>query len=75
MINTVNSARYGIEQAQNKVAKAADSISRFGQEEGSDTDFPKDVVDLKVGKAAHEANIAVIKTDDEMKKAVLDIIV
>jgi hypothetical protein len=72
-VTAAESALLGIRRAQEMVNGAAKNIANpdFAKEEPN---LVQDIVDLKEGKNLQEANIAVLKTDDEMKKNLIDII-
>jgi flagellar basal body rod protein FlgC len=57
----------GLKRAQEKTQVAAQNIA-----EGSLN--PEDVVSLSLAAADFKANVAVLKTEDEMTKSLLDIV-
>jgi hypothetical protein len=72
-VNTMDTALAGIQKAQDLANKAAESIANPDTVLREDK-LIEDIVDLKLAKTIQEANIAVIKTDDEMKKSMIDIL-
>ena len=65
-VNTVSTAIEGLKKAQAGVDKAAQNIA------GGSLD-PQDVVALSEGATDFKANVAVLKTANEMSKSLLDI--
>lgn len=63
------SALQGLERANARAAKAASTLSADGAGVAVDA-----VVDLVVAKADFKANVAVLRTADEMMGALLDIV-
>lgn len=61
------SAIEGLKKAEEKTLQAAQNIA-----EGSLN--PEDVVSLSLAAADFKANVAVLKTSDEMNKSLLDIV-
>lgn len=74
MVSTVQSALTGMAKALEKLGKAADSISKMGTTK-DDSDFIKDIVDIKMAKHSYKANIALLEKQKEVDKATLDIMV
>jgi hypothetical protein len=65
-VNTASTAIEGLKKAQNVVENAAQNIAAGSQD-------PQDIVALSQGATQFKANVAVLKTTDEMQKSLLDI--
>ena len=64
--STISTAVEGLKKAQSKVEGAAQNIA-----EGSLN--PEDIVSLSAASLSFKANVAVIKTENETTKSLLDI--
>ena len=64
--STVSTAIDGLKKAQNTLENAAQNIAGGSQD-------PQDIVSLSQAATSFKASAAVIKTDDEMQKSLLDI--
>jgi flagellar hook protein FlgE len=64
--NATSSAIEGLKKAQNTLDNAAQNIAGGSQD-------PEDIVSLSQAATSFKANAAVIKTDNEMTKTLLDI--
>jgi flagellar hook protein FlgE len=64
--SATSTAIQGLKKAQNTVDQAAQNIAGGSQD-------PQDIVSLSQAATSFKANAAVIKTDDEMSKTLLDI--
>jgi hypothetical protein len=64
--STVSTAIEGLKKAQNTVNNAAQNIAGGSQD-------PQDIVALSQAATSFKANAAVIKTENEMTKTLLDI--
>lgn len=67
MIDPMNIALGGIQKASNSVAKAAENIADPAKQDS----MVEDIVDIKVAENAFKANVAVLKTTDEMQDELL----
>lgn len=67
MLNAITSALSGLNTATKQVERSAQNIA----EGGSSEQVIQDIVDIKVAETAYKANVAVIKTTDEMTKELL----
>lgn len=64
MISAIQSSLAGMAAAAQKVEKAAVSIADMGSV--GDANLVRDIVDLKLGENLYKANIAALKTSNEM---------
>jgi flagellar hook protein FlgE len=64
--STISTAIDGLKKAQNTLDKAAQNIAGGAQD-------PEDIVSLSQAATGFKANAAVIRTDDEMTRTLLDI--
>jgi hypothetical protein len=64
--SATSTAIEGLKKAQNTVNQAAQNIAGGSQD-------PEDIVSLSQAATSFKANAAVIKTDDEISKTLLDI--
>ena len=64
--STISTAIEGLKKAQSQLEGAAQNIASGSQD-------PQDIVSLSQAATSFKANAAVIKTDDEMTKTLLDI--
>jgi flagellar hook protein FlgE len=64
--NATSTAIEGLKKAQNTVDQAAQNIAGGSQD-------PQDIVALSQAATSFKANAAVIKTDNEISKTLLDI--
>jgi hypothetical protein len=64
--NTTSNAIEGLKKAQNTIANAAQNIAGGSQD-------PQDIVALSQAATSFKANAAVIKTENELSKTLLDI--
>lgn len=64
--NATSTAIEGLKKAQNTLDNAAQNIAGGSQD-------PQDIVSLSQAATSFKANAAVIKTNDEMSKTLLDI--
>ncbi len=61
------SAIEGLKKAQEKMLESAENIAQGSLD-------PEDLVSLSLAAAGFKANVAVLKTEDEMTKSLLDIV-
>ena len=73
IMNPIAIAQYGLTAASNRFAQSAQRISEMGVE-GANVDLASEIVDMSLAKTDFSANIAVIRTADEMQGALLDIL-
>ena len=64
--NATSTAIEGLKKATNTIENAAQNIAGGSQD-------PQDIVSLSTAATSFKANAAVIKTNDEMTKSLLDI--
>ena len=69
-----NIAAAGMMSAIQRLDGAAVRISQAGRPEGSDTDLAAEMVSLVEAKNDFKANVAVMRTADEMTGALLNMI-
>jgi flagellar hook protein FlgE len=65
--NATNSAISGLKRAQDQLDQSAQNVASGSLD-------PKDVVDLSQAANLFKANVAVLKTSDEMQKSLLDVV-
>jgi len=68
MINTITSALAGLNNASAKVEQGAQNIAQSGSNER----VIEDIVDIKVAETSYKANLAVLKTADELSQELLN---
>jgi len=73
IMNPIAIAQYGLVAASNRFAESAQRIAGMGVE-GANVDLASEIVDMTLAKTAFSANVAVIKTADEMQGALLNIL-
>jgi hypothetical protein len=71
IIAALNNALSGIRLAEKKTEKTAANIARFGQPDAPDR-LPEDIVDLKIARAAHAANVRSLKAAEEMNEEIVE---
>lgn len=67
MVDAINTAIGGIQNASRNIAKAANNIADPSQQDRQ----IEDIVDIKVNEAAFKANVAVVKAVDETQDELL----
>jgi len=76
MINKMlSTAISGLFSASQRVNQASENITRPETANASGvggSSMPQDIIDIKLGEAEYKANLAVIKTADEMMDELLD---
>ena len=72
MLDTNFSALSGLSNASRRLQNSANNIANISK--GSNVDVTEEIVDQIVSKAAIQANVNVIKTNDETLGTILDII-
>ena len=70
MINTISTALSGLLSASKSVNQSAENIAKAGTGL-EETSLIEDIVDIKLGETVFKANIAVLKTADEMSQELL----
>ena len=65
-VNTTATAVQGLKKAQDQLQQAANNIAGGSQD-------PQDIVSLSQASTGFKANAAVIRTDDQLNKSLLDI--
>lgn len=74
MINAISIALSGLNAATTKLNTSASNIANL-QSEGSDdvseTNLTEDLVNMKIAKTEYKANIATLKTAEEMSDELL----
>lgn len=68
MTPVLSTALNGLNAATTKVGEAANNIAKMGTDQADDVDTIQDIVDIKVAEHAFKANLAVMRTDNEMTK-------
>ena len=71
MLDTNFSALSGLSNASRRLQNSANNIANISK--GSNVDVTEEIVDQIVSKAAIQANVDVIKTNDETLGTILDI--
>ena len=71
MLGTNFSALSGLSNASRRLQNSANNIANISK--GSNVDVTEEIVDQIVSKAAIQANVNVIKTNDETLGTILDI--
>jgi len=71
MLDKNFSALSGLSNASRKLQNSANNIANISK--GSNVDVTEEIVDQIVSKAAIQANVDVIKTNDETLGTILDI--
>ena len=71
MLDTNFSALSGLSNASRRLQNSANNIANISK--GSNVDVTVEIVDQIVSKAAIQANVNVIKTNDETLGTILDI--
>jgi flagellar hook protein FlgE len=71
MLDTNFSALSGLSNASRRLQNSANNIANISK--GSNVDVTEEIVDQIVSKAAIQANVNVIKTNDETLGTILDI--
>lgn len=75
MISALNRALTGMQLNQQRFEQHASRISRAGLPGAGDTvDLPTGIVGTKVAQRGYEANLAVLRTADEMVGSLLDVL-
>lgn len=73
MINAIGSAMAGMARASDRFDRAASRVAQ-ASDPGADTDLVTDTVDQIEAKHAFAANVATIRTADEMVGTLIDTI-
>lgn len=73
MISSISSALSGIMTASKQVDASAEKIANSTniKTEGEQVDLTEEVVNIKISETAYKANLATIKTANEMSDEVL----
>jgi len=71
MLDTNFSALSGLSNASRRLQNSANNIANISK--GSNVDVTEEILDQIVSKAAIQANVNVIKTNDETLGTILDI--
>ncbi|MDP8224744.1 MAG: hypothetical protein P9L99_15400 [Candidatus Lernaella stagnicola] len=74
LTQAIGYAVQGIKSAEHQVEKAAQKIAGFSGPD-ADVHLPEDIVSIKLAKAAHQANVSMLRAAAEMEKETIDIIV
>lgn len=75
MISAMNQALIGLQMNQGRMQQHASRISRAGRPGGADPIDPAtEVVGSQVAQRGYEANLAVLRTSDEMVGTLLDVL-
>lgn len=73
MVNTVlSTALSGMSRAAEQVERGARALVNGSVDESGGSTMPEDIVDIKIGEASYEANLAVIEVADDMQEALLN---
>ena len=72
-MNPIATAQYGLFAAGQRLASSAERVSRMG-DPNADIDLANEIVEQVSAKQDFRANLAVIRTSNEMTDALLDIL-
>ena len=72
-MNAITTAQYGLFAAGQRLSASAERVSRMG-DPNSDVDLGSEAVEQLSAKTEFKANLAVIRTADDMTQALLDIL-
>ena len=73
MISAISNALTGLTTASKQVAQGAENIANSTNTGGDTVELSEEAVKLKVSETAYKANLATLKTIDEMNDALLNI--
>lgn len=74
MVDAISSALQGLNAASNKVAQSAERIANVTNPEYGDTvELSEEAVNLKIAEVAYRANLATIRTSQELSKELLSL--
>jgi flagellar basal body rod protein FlgC len=71
-MDAITTAATGLVGAANRVDAVATRLAQMGQPNSPDVDVARQMVDLVEAKTDYQANVAVIRTSNEMTGALLD---
>lgn len=71
MISAISNALTGLTTASKQVEKSAENIANSTNTGADTVELSEEAVKLKVSEAAYKANLATIKSADEMNEALL----
>ena len=71
MFNALSSAVTGLYQAVSRATQSANNIANASL---TGKNIDEDMIKMNVAKTEVEANVAVIKTENEMRKSLIDIL-
>lgn len=74
MISPISSSLIGLQQANDKISKAAENISKLNTAQATTDDPTQDIVDLSVAAREFEANLQPIKVQQKLDQALFDIL-
>lgn len=75
MIGAINEALSGLQMNQSRFEQHASRIARAGLQDGAEpVDLAGEVVGTNVARRGYEANLAVLRTADEMVGTLLDVL-
>ena len=72
MVDAITSALSGLNAATKKVEQSAQSIAESPSQGASSTRLIEDIIDIKVAQTSYEANLAVLKTANELTQELLN---
>ncbi len=72
MIGAITSALSGLTTATRQVEQSAQNIAEGSAQGASGTGLIEDIVDIKVAETSYRANLAVLRTTDELTQELLN---
>lgn len=73
MISAISNALTGLNTASKQVAQSAENIANSTNTDGDTIELSEEAVKLKLSETVYKANLATIKTADEMNDALLNL--
>ncbi len=73
MISAISNALTGLTTASKQVAQSAENIANSTNTDGDTVEISEEAVNLKISETAYKANLATIKTVDEMNDELLSL--
>ena len=77
MIHSLNSSLQGLQRNQQKLQQHAERISEWGNsgvgDDGQGIDLAEELIGTMVARRGYEANLPVIRAQDEMLGTLLDV--
>ena len=73
MISAISNALTGLSTASKQVEKSAENIANSTNTGADTVELSEEAIKLKLSETAYKANLATIKTADEMNDALLNL--